>query len=325
VGSDRADERRQVAVDDLALQRKRGRGNDDGLLPVERVHDRWHEVGQRLAGAGACLHQEVLAGLHRVRDGIGHLDLAGPLGAAQLVDRCGEQRPYGRLAHGSEPYPPERGPGGHPQGPTSAARQQADVAAELRPPSVVGMPLPPLIPRSVLFGNPDRVSPSLSPDGTRLAFIAPDEGVLNVWVGPADSSETGPPGDPRPAPRRPYVHLLSRRPAPRLPRGHRRDENWRLSLLDLDTGEHRLVTPEEGVHAQVLAHNRWHPTTMLIGLNADNPQLHDVWRLDLATGELTKEARQPRLRRLARRHGAGRARWGHDAARRVDRLPATGG
>ena len=28
--------------------------------------------------------------------------------------------------------------------------------------------LPPLIPRDVLFGNPDRVSPTLSPDGTRM-------------------------------------------------------------------------------------------------------------------------------------------------------------
>ncbi|MEA2685028.1 MAG: hypothetical protein QOE93_223, partial [Actinomycetota bacterium] len=38
----------------------------------------------------------------------------------------------------------------------------------------------PLVPREVLFGNPDRVSPSISPDGARLAWIAPDEGVLNV-------------------------------------------------------------------------------------------------------------------------------------------------
>ena len=39
-----------------------------------------------------------------------------------------------------------------------------------------------LIPRSVLFGNPERTSPSLSPDGSKLAWIAPEEGVLNVWV-----------------------------------------------------------------------------------------------------------------------------------------------
>src|ERR1700743_1396896 len=41
-----------------------------------------------------------------------------------------------------------------------------------------------LIPRTVLFGNPERTSPRLSPDGTRLAWIAPHDGVLNVWVAP---------------------------------------------------------------------------------------------------------------------------------------------
>src|SRR5215831_21320900 len=39
-----------------------------------------------------------------------------------------------------------------------------------------------LIPRSVLFGNPERTNPQISPDGTMLAYLAPDQGVLNVWV-----------------------------------------------------------------------------------------------------------------------------------------------
>jgi hypothetical protein len=42
--------------------------------------------------------------------------------------------------------------------------------------------LPALIPRDVLFGNPERASPRLSRDGKRLGYLAPDEGVLNVWV-----------------------------------------------------------------------------------------------------------------------------------------------
>ena len=41
-----------------------------------------------------------------------------------------------------------------------------------------------LIPREVLFGNPERVNPQISPDGTRLAWIAPRDGVLNVWLAP---------------------------------------------------------------------------------------------------------------------------------------------
>jgi dipeptidyl aminopeptidase/acylaminoacyl peptidase len=151
----------------------------------------------------------------------------------------------------------------------------------------------PLIPRDVLFGNPERVSPALSPDGTRLGFIAPEEGVLNVWVGPAD--------DPSAA--EPVTHDRGR--------GVRTfafcqddktlvyvqdtdgDEDWRLYALDLGTGETRLVTPGEGVHAMVLAHNRWHPTTMLVGLNADNPALHDIYRFDLATGAFDKVETNP--------------------------------
>jgi dipeptidyl aminopeptidase/acylaminoacyl peptidase len=155
------------------------------------------------------------------------------------------------------------------------------------------MALPPLIPRSVLFGNPDRMSPSLSPDGTRLGFVAPEDGVLNIWVGPADGS--------RPAEAvthdrdrgiRDYLfchddrHLVYSQDTAG-------DEDWRLYALDLETGESRLLTPETKVQAQIIAHNRWHPTTMLVALNADNPQLHDLYRLDLETGTLTLDTRNP--------------------------------
>jgi hypothetical protein len=43
--------------------------------------------------------------------------------------------------------------------------------------------LPPLIPRDILFGNPERIDPKISPDGKYLAYRAPDEhNVLQVWV-----------------------------------------------------------------------------------------------------------------------------------------------
>ncbi len=45
--------------------------------------------------------------------------------------------------------------------------------------------LPPLIPRDVLFGNPDKAGPQISPDGKHLAYLAPDDkNVLQVWVRP---------------------------------------------------------------------------------------------------------------------------------------------
>lgn len=43
--------------------------------------------------------------------------------------------------------------------------------------------LPPLIPRDVLFGNPDKAGPQISPDGKHIAYLAPDDkNVLQVWV-----------------------------------------------------------------------------------------------------------------------------------------------
>ena len=40
----------------------------------------------------------------------------------------------------------------------------------------------PLIPRSAIFGNPERAAAEISPDGKYIAFLAPRDGVLNVWV-----------------------------------------------------------------------------------------------------------------------------------------------
>jgi dipeptidyl aminopeptidase/acylaminoacyl peptidase len=151
----------------------------------------------------------------------------------------------------------------------------------------------PLIPRATLFGNPAYLKPEISPDGTRLFYLAPDEGVLNVWVAPVD---------------RPHEATVVTHDRGRGIRTfgvchddrtlfYRRDEDgdesWRLYLLDLESGSERCATPFAGVQARVLAHNQWHPTSMLIGLNKDRRELHDLYRLDLGTGELTKIAANP--------------------------------
>ena len=52
------------------------------------------------------------------------------------------------------------------------------------PPVAVGHPKADLIPRSVLFGNPERAAVRISPDGKHLSWLAPKNGVLNVWVAP---------------------------------------------------------------------------------------------------------------------------------------------
>ena len=39
-----------------------------------------------------------------------------------------------------------------------------------------------LVPRDVLFGNPEYAAPSVTPDGSKLAYLKPVDGVLNAWV-----------------------------------------------------------------------------------------------------------------------------------------------
>ena len=151
---------------------------------------------------------------------------------------------------------------------------------------------PELIPREVLFGNPERVAPQISPDGRRLAWVAPDEGVLNVWVGDVGSDNARAVTDDRDRGIRQYFwahdgrHLLYLK-------DEGGDEDWRLHAVDLDTGTITALTPFDGVQAQVIEVSKHHPGTILVGLNKDNPQLHDVYRLDLGTATLTKVADNP--------------------------------
>jgi dipeptidyl aminopeptidase/acylaminoacyl peptidase len=154
--------------------------------------------------------------------------------------------------------------------------------------------MPDLIPLPVLFGNPERVSPAISPDGTQLAWIAPHEGVLNVWLAPISLADG--------------VDLAAARlVTDDTDRGIRQfgwahdgrhllyvqdtggDENWRLYDVDLPTMQRRDLTPFDNVQTQLIAAERTRPTEILVGLNKDNPQLHDVYRLDLESGELTRE------------------------------------
>ena len=73
--------RRQVAVEELVLQRL-GAGGDDDLAAGEQ---RRHEVGEGLAGAGAGLGDQHRRALDRLADRLGHLELPGPQPEARDV------------------------------------------------------------------------------------------------------------------------------------------------------------------------------------------------------------------------------------------------
>lgn len=145
----------------------------------------------------------------------------------------------------------------------------------------------PLIPRSILFGNPDRAMVRLSPDGQQIGFLAPRDGVLNVWIAPRDQPEAA----------RPVTHDTGRgiryygwaytnRHIFYL-QDEKGDENWRLYRIDLNTNEELNLTPFEGVQARPYPGSPKLPEELVVGLNNRAPEWHDLYRVNIATGERT--------------------------------------
>jgi len=158
------------------------------------------------------------------------------------------------------------------------------LGAGLLPPAVAAQSSE-LIPRKVIFGNPSRLMPKVSPDGKSLAWIAPRDGVLNVWVSSVGAIDSARPvTSERPRPVREYWWS---------PDGQRilytqdrgGDENWVLYGVDITTGKQTAYTEPEKVTVQLITASPNVPGSILIGLNNRDPKFHDVYRLDLASGK----------------------------------------
>jgi dipeptidyl aminopeptidase/acylaminoacyl peptidase len=149
-----------------------------------------------------------------------------------------------------------------------------------------------LIPRKVLLGNPVKTSPQISPDGTRMAYLAPVNDVLNVWVGTIGSEDYAPVTKDTDRGIRFYFWAKDNKHIVYI-QDVGGNENWRLYATNLETQETRDLTPFEGVQTQVIDLDKHFPNELIIGMNKDNPRAHDVYHLDLTSGELTQVAKNP--------------------------------
>ena len=153
--------------------------------------------------------------------------------------------------------------------------------------------LPPLTPREILFGNPERAEPKISPDGAQIAWLAPDKnGVLNVWASSIDganahsiTNETHRPifwyawgGDAK--------HILYLQ-------DNAGDEIDHLFSADLTNGNVRDLTPFRGVRAQNVLTEPQHPRFVLVALNLRDRHAFDMYQVDLETGAVNLAANNP--------------------------------
>ena len=165
-----------------------------------------------------------------------------------------------------------------------------------------------LIPLDVLFGNPENTSPLLSPDGRYLAYLAPYNQVMNIYVrdlaavdhSATNQQESG------------WDKSRDRRITEEPTRGIRSiawaydnttvfymqdtagDENFHLYAVDItqqssseDTGipPARDLTPGENVKAQNIITNYRYPNEILVGTNERNAKVFDMYRCFYKTGE----------------------------------------
>ncbi|AKC88246.1 S9 family peptidase [Pseudoxanthomonas suwonensis] len=144
-----------------------------------------------------------------------------------------------------------------------------------------------LIPRDALFGNPERAVVQISPDGKYLSWIAPVEGVMNVWVAPADDpSAARAVTDDKARGIRSY--FWSYRPDTLLYlRDTGGDEDFHLYSVDLAGNQTRDLTPFPKTTAQVVGVSPNQPDSILVGMNDRDTRWHDLYRVDLASGQRT--------------------------------------
>ncbi|HNT29022.1 MAG TPA: S9 family peptidase, partial [bacterium] len=154
--------------------------------------------------------------------------------------------------------------------------------------------LPPIIPREVLFGNPVKAAVRLSPDGTRLSYFAPspDKNVLNVWVRTLGQNDDKMVTKDEYRGIRSYGWAWNDRQIVYI-QDLNGDENFHLYAVDLATLETKDLTPFPGVRAQGIISDRKHPDEIYIGLNKRDPQVFDIYKLNLVTGELTLDVQNP--------------------------------
>ena len=150
-----------------------------------------------------------------------------------------------------------------------------------------------LIPRDVLFGYPEKAAPALSPDGTRIAYLAPHAGTLALWtrtVGNTDDRVVA--SDPARPIRTAYWSPDGARVLYLQDAGG--DENFHLFSADPDGGGEPVdLTPYPDARVQLQANDPHHPDRLLITMNVRDARLFDVYRLDPRSGTAVLDTENP--------------------------------
>jgi dipeptidyl aminopeptidase/acylaminoacyl peptidase len=148
-----------------------------------------------------------------------------------------------------------------------------------------------LIPLRDFFRNPERSGFQVSPDGNSISFMQPYQNRMNVFVRPRAGGEA-----------RRVTSETERDVAGYFWKGSTRivylkdfkgDENFHVVAVDADGKNLVDLTPFEKVQASIIDDRYDNDDEMLISMNKRNPEIFDVYRVDLMTKRLTLIAENP--------------------------------
>ncbi|HRZ77375.1 MAG TPA: hypothetical protein P5248_08415, partial [Bacteroidales bacterium] len=151
---------------------------------------------------------------------------------------------------------------------------------------------PPLLDRDLFFGNPQVSGGQLSPDGKFISFMKEYNGIMNIWVKSFD--EPFEKARPLTNSTRPLYGYFWTRDGRFIlyVKDKDGDENINIFAVDpkataSDDGvpESRNLTPLKDVTAQIYMVSKKDPDLLFVGLNDRDAAWHDLYRLNISTGE----------------------------------------
>jgi dipeptidyl aminopeptidase/acylaminoacyl peptidase len=153
----------------------------------------------------------------------------------------------------------------------------------------------PIIDRAIFFDNPEITAGQLSPDGKYVSFMKAYNGILNIWVKKFDE---------------PFSQARRLTKLERPAGGYFWTYDGRYILYVKDKGgnenfnvygvkpdapnakdsipESRNLTPNDSVRAYIYMVSKNNPDVLMIGLNDRDPKWHDLYKLEINSGKLTK-------------------------------------
>ena len=147
------------------------------------------------------------------------------------------------------------------------------------------------IPLRDFFRNPELSSLELSPDGKQVAFLAPVERRLNLFVQEVNGEKPRQVTDVRDRDIGGYFWKNANTLIYLKDDGG--DENYHLYAVDIVSGQTRDLTPFPGVRSGIVDDLEDIEDEVLIDMNQRRLDVFDVYRLNVKTGEMTLVAENP--------------------------------